>query len=67
MDKRYYLHCYGDKKDSYTYSRRPLRLAWVGESDNISENINEAIAFEKKLKSWTHAKKRAFIEKCARG
>ncbi len=63
MDKRYYQHCYGDKKDSYTYSRRPLRLAWVGES----HDINEAIAFEKKLKSWTHAKKRAFIEKCVRG
>ena len=39
VDRRYYEHCYGDNKDSYTHSRRPLR------------------AFEKKLKSWTHAKK----------
>ena len=61
MDKRYYQHCHGDDKDSYTYSRRPLRLVYVGGS----EDILGAIAFEKKLKSWTHAKKRAFAEKCA--
>jgi putative endonuclease len=63
VDERYYDHCHGNKKDSYTYSRRPLRLAYVGEFDNIQA----AIAFEKKLKSWTHAQKRAFAERCARG
>ncbi len=46
VDERYYDHCHGNKKDSYTYSRRPLRLAYVGEFDNIQA----AIAFEKKLK-----------------
>jgi len=63
VDRRFYEHCYGDEKDSYTYSRRPLRLEYVGEF----EDIQEAIAFEKKLKSWRHAKKRTFAEKCARG
>ena len=59
VDRRYHEHCFGDKKDSYTYTRRPLRLIYVGEF----QTPDEAIAFEKKLKGWTHAKKRIFAEK----
>jgi putative endonuclease len=63
VDRRYYEHCHGDKKESYTYSRRPWRLVYVGECDSI----HDAISFEKKLKNWRHAKKRTFAEKCAQG
>ena len=63
VDRRFYEHSFGDKKDSYTYSRRPLILVFVGEF----ERAIDAIDFEKKLKSWTHAKKRVFAEKCAVG
>jgi putative endonuclease len=63
VDRRYYEHCYGDKKDSYTHARRPLQLIYVGEF----ERVHDAIDFEKKLKSWTHAKKRIFAERCGGG
>ncbi|HEV8019790.1 MAG TPA: GIY-YIG nuclease family protein [Candidatus Lustribacter sp.] len=59
VEKRFGQHCDGLNPKSYTCSRRPLKLVYVGE---FSE-INEAIAFEKKLKSWTHNKKRAFAER----
>src|ERR1700722_15528550 len=49
----------GCNKTSYTYTRRPLRLVYVGEFDNP----NDAIDFEKRLKSWTHHKKGAFAER----
>jgi putative endonuclease len=44
--------------DSYTYARRPVQLAW---SERISGK-NEAIAFEKRLKKWSNAKKEALIK-----
>jgi putative endonuclease len=43
----------------YTFSRRPLRLAYAGEF----QLPEEAIAFEKRLKAWSHKKKRAFAER----
>jgi putative endonuclease len=59
VDRRFGEHSIGTDKESYTYFRRPLRLVYVGEF----QRPNEAIAFEKKLKGWTHAKKRAFAER----
>jgi putative endonuclease len=59
MDRRFAEHCDGINESCYTYNRRPLRLVFVDEF----QWIDEAIAFEKKLKSWTHAKKRAFAER----
>jgi putative endonuclease len=56
---RFEQHCAGCDETSYTYSRRPLRLVYAGEFDNP----NQAIAFEKRLKGWTHNKKRAFAER----
>jgi putative endonuclease len=56
--RRFYQHCSGYNETCYTYSRRPLQLVYVGEF----EDIRDAIAFEKKLKSWTHKKKRAFAD-----
>jgi putative endonuclease len=57
--RRYEEHCAGHNKASYTHTRRPLRLVYVGEFDRP----DEAIAFEKKLKGWSHKKKRAFADR----
>jgi putative endonuclease len=62
VDRRFSEHCTGHAKHSYTYPRRPLRLVYAGEF----QQPHEAIAFEKRLKSWTHAKKRVFAEKWGR-
>jgi putative endonuclease len=57
--RRYDEHRAGHNKTSYTHSRRPLRLVYVGEF----EGPNAAIAFEKRLKGWSHRKKRAFADR----
>ncbi len=59
VERRFAQHCYGENPSNYTYSRRPLKLVYVGEFSEVTE----AIAFEKKLKSWTHNKKRAFADR----
>lgn len=56
VDRRFAEHCDGHNPKSYTHTRRPLLLVYAGEF----ERIDDAIAFEKKLKGWTHHKKRAF-------
>ncbi len=58
VDRRFFEHRYGANRKAYTYGRGPLLLEHVSEF----YDVNEAIAFEKKFKAWSHAKKRAFIE-----
>ena len=58
VDRRFWEHCEGINPECYTYTRRPLFLKYSGEFRYIDGAIN----FEKKLKSWSHAKKRAFAE-----
>jgi putative endonuclease len=58
LERRYWEHCNGDPR-SYTHSRKPLRLVYAGEF----ERVEDAIAFEKRLKGWGHRKKRAFADK----
>jgi putative endonuclease len=43
--------------DGYTARRLPVSLVWAGEFDRIVE----AIAFERRLKGWSRAKKEAVI------
>ena len=43
----------------YTFTRRPLRLEYAGEFPWI----HDAIAFEKKMKGWSHREKRTFAER----
>ena len=57
-ERRFAQHCRGVDSECYTYNRRPLLLAYVGEF----ETIHQAIDFEKKPKRWSHRKKRAFAE-----
>ena len=56
FDRRFYEHSNGTDEGCYTFTRRPLRVEYVGEF----ERILDAIDFEKKIKSWSHKKKRAF-------
>jgi putative endonuclease len=56
--RRYEEHCSGSNQRCYTYTRRPLRLVYAEEF----RYVNDAIAWEKRLKVWTHKKKRAFAE-----
>ena len=58
VERRYGEHSYGIDPTCYTFSRRPLQLVYVGEFTEIYD----ASAFEKKLKGWTHRKKRAFAQ-----
>ncbi len=56
--KRYIQHQTGYYKNCYTYSRRPLELAFMADFTDPTM----AIAFEKQVKKWSRAKKKALID-----
>lgn len=58
IERRVNEHSFGIDPDCYTYDGRPLRVVHVSEF----RWVDQAIAFEKKLKSWSHRKKRAFVD-----
>lgn len=41
----------------YTASRRPVKVVWADEFENIAE----AVAFERQIKGWSRKKKEALI------
>lgn len=51
-------HNRGINKNYYTYNRRPLNL----EFNQVFNDVLQAIYFEKKIKGWSRAKKKALIE-----
>ncbi|KGO08059.1 GIY-YIG nuclease family protein [Dokdonia donghaensis] len=53
--RRYEEHQQGRNKSSFTYKRRPDILIW----HEVFNDIEQAIAFEKKLKKWSSKKKLA--------
>jgi len=57
LSKRFTEHENGKHKDSYTYKRRPLELAFYAEFTNVEL----AIETEKQIKKWSRAKKEALI------
>jgi putative endonuclease len=57
-DARVAQHNYGMDHDCYTYSRRPVALVHVSEF----REVWDAIRWEKHLKGWSRAKKRALVE-----
>src|ERR1700730_5496800 len=57
LDQRIAQHHQGAFPRCYTYERRPLKLVHA----SPFATAIEAISAEKQLKSWSHAKKRAFI------
>jgi putative endonuclease len=58
IDRRFHEHQSELLPRAYTHGRGPLKLVHVSEFTWIHDAIN----FEKKLKSWSHRKKRAFID-----
>ena len=59
IDRRINEHNEGDNIFAYTYSRRPVKLVWHTESNDI----NYAIEKEKQIKGWTRKKKEALINR----
>jgi putative endonuclease len=59
ITRRFGEHCSGYDPKSYTHTRRPLRLVYADEF----QWVDEAIAFEKRLKGWSHKKKRTFADR----
>ena len=57
LERRINQHKSGYKKDSYTFSKRPIELKWHLQCTNPSE----AIKIEKQIKGWSHRKKEALI------
>lgn len=57
LERRLLEHQSGEDKNSYTFSRRPLVLKWYSES----MDTHQAIEFEKQIKGWSRAKKKALI------
>jgi len=58
LEKRMEEHESGKNKDSYTYSRRPVKLVFYTDFTDIKL----AIEYEKQIKKWSRAKKKALIE-----
>jgi len=50
-------HEIGIYPESYTFSRRPVRLVW----SVIAESYQEAFQWEHRIKGWSRAKKEALI------
>jgi putative endonuclease len=57
LDERIAQHELGYIFTCYTFKRRPLKLVYSVQMDNI----NQAIALEKQIKGWSRKKKKAFI------
>ena len=57
IEKRILEHNHSTNKTSYTYSRRPVRIVY----QEIFQNPNEAILWEKRIKGWSRKKKEALI------
>ncbi len=58
LDRRIYEHNNSDNTKAYTYSRKPVKLVYSAEF----ENINDAISWEKQIKGWSKNKKLALIK-----
>jgi putative endonuclease len=57
LDARLGQHAFGVDPNCYTYERRPVRLLYAADFPYVTD----AIAWEKHLKGWSRAKKRALI------
>jgi putative endonuclease len=51
-------HNFGTDPESYTFTRRPVRLVYSSEF----RDVIDAIAWEKHVKHWSRAKKQALID-----
>ena len=58
VEKRVCEHNDGAMRDSYTFSRRPVKLIWVSEE---VARYSDALRFERQVKGWSRAKKDALM------
>ena len=58
VDRRVGQHNFGTDEKAYTYSRRPVVVVFSAEF----REVLDAIAYEKRVKGYSHAKKKAMIE-----
>ena len=58
LDRRMVEHQEGLNKTAYTHSRRPVKLEFYTDF----QNVNQAIDFEKQVKGWSRKKKEAIIQ-----
>ncbi|MBE7177152.1 MAG: GIY-YIG nuclease family protein [Mucilaginibacter polytrichastri] len=58
IERRLSEHNTGYNSSCYTYSRRPLKLAY----EQHFYDVNAAIVFEKQIKGWRREKKKALID-----
>lgn len=57
LDGRVHEHEIGANPESYTFSRRPVKLVW----NVITESYIDAFQWEHRIKGWSRAKKEALI------
>jgi putative endonuclease len=57
LDRRLDEHISGKNRGSYTYDKRPVQLVY----EQSFTDPETAIAYEKKIKKWSRAKKEALI------
>jgi len=57
LEERLGQHDYGWDERCYTFKRRPLRCVHISEF----ATFDDAVAWEKHLKGWSRAKKRALV------
>src|ERR1051325_10205527 len=57
LGARVHEHQTGAYSESYTFSRRPVKLVW----SVVTESYKEAFQWEHKIKGWSRAKKEALI------
>ncbi len=58
LEHRFGEHQSGKDPNSYTFSRRPVQLVY---SEGFT-SPEAAIAMEKRIKKWSHAKKQALVD-----
>jgi putative endonuclease len=59
LEKRFQQHEQGINRNCYTYTRRPLKIAFYEKFNSP----NSAIRFEKQVKGWSRKKKEALIKR----
>lgn len=59
LEGRLWQHENGEIKTCFTYNRRPIKLVYYEETNDVWQAINR----EKQLKGWSRRKKQALIEK----
>lgn len=58
VERRMNEHSLGLNPTSFTHKRRPVHLVYSAEF----QNVDEAIAWEKRIKRWNRQKKKALIQ-----